>query len=158
MAEATWRTSCCENRMSRPIIAITMIAAASIAALPAHAQQQQRKSTNPPAASVTLRGCVAESMGRYMLDKPTVIAPKTTPAPSSSADPGAVKTADGQPYELIGAQAKAHVGHQVEIVGAIRSDAEMGAAEGSREATPTAHPTAGHVTIRSLKMLATVCP
>jgi hypothetical protein len=158
MAEAAWRTSCCENRMSRPIIAIALTAAASIAALPAHAQQQERKSTNPPTASVTLRGCVAESMGRYMLDKATVIAPKATAVPSPSADPSAVKTADVQPYELIGGQAKAHVGHQVEIVGTMRSDSGQTAAQPTAQATPTAHPTAGRVAIKSLKVLQTTCP
>lgn len=144
--------------MSRPIIAIALTAAASIAALPAHAQQQQRKSTNPPTASVTLRGCVAESMGRYMLDKATVIAPKTTPAPSPAPDPSAVKTADVQPYELIGGQANAHVGHRVEIVGTMLSDSEKTSAQPAAQAAPTAHPTAGRVAIKSLKVLQTTCP
>lgn len=130
-----------------------------LAAVSAHAQQQQRKSTNQATpAAVTLRGCVAESMGHYLLNNPTVVDPKATPVPSSSADPSSVKTADVQPYELIGGQAKAHVGHQVEIVGTMRSDRETVATRGSEEATPSAHPMAGRITITSLEMLATTCP
>ena len=97
-------------------------------------------------------------MGHYMLDKAIVIAPKTTPAPSPAPDPSAVKTADVQPYELIGEQAKAHVGHQVEIVGTMRSDSQTTAAQPTAQAVPTAHPTAGRVAIKSLKMLQTTCP
>ena len=67
-----------------------------------------------------------------------------------------MKTADVPPYELIGGQAKAHVGQQVEIVGTMPSDREA-AARGS-EATPTAHPMAGRVTIKSVKVLTPTCP
>jgi hypothetical protein len=139
------------------MIAIVVCSWLSVAALPAYAQQQQRKSTNQPTSgAVTLRGCVAESMGHYLLNNATVVEPKAAPVPSPSADPSAVKTADVQPYELIGGQAKAHVGHQVEIVGTMPSDRET-AARGS-EATPSAHPMAGRVTIKSVKVLTTTCP
>ena len=144
--------------------AAVVCASLSLTALSAYAQQQQaqqqqRESTSQPTpAAVTLRGCVAESMGHYLLNNPTVVDPKPTSVPSSSADPSSVKTADVQPYELIGGQAKAHVGHQVEIVGPMRSDRETVATRGSEQATPTAHPMAGRVAITSLKMLATTCP
>jgi len=101
---------------------------------------------------------VAESMGHYLLNNPTVVDPKATPPPSSSAEPGSVKTADVQPYELIGGQPNAHVGHQVEVVGTMRSDRETVATRGSEEPTPAAHPMAGRITIKSLRMLATTCP
>ena len=131
----------------------------SLPALSASAQQQQRRSTNQPTPNaVTLRGCVAESMGHYLLNDATVVDPKATPLPPSSADKTSVKTADVQPYELIGGQAKAHVGHQVEIVGTTRSERETVATRGSEEPTPTAHPMAGRITIKSLRMLATTCP
>jgi hypothetical protein len=97
-------------------------------------------------------------MGHYLLNNPTVVEPKATPVPSPSADPGSVKTADVQPYELVGGQAKAHVGHQVEIVGTMRSDGEAAAARGSEAPPPPAHPMAGRVTIKSLKVLTTTCP
>ena len=97
-------------------------------------------------------------MGHYLLNNPTVIEPKPTPAPSPSADPSSVKTADVPPYELIGGQAKAHVGQQVEIVGTMRSDGETAAAGGTEDATPTAHPMAGRVIIKSVKVLTTTCP
>ena len=139
--------------------AAVVCASRSLTAVSAYAQQQQRESTNQPTpAAVTLRGCVAESMGHYLLNNPTVVDPKPTSVPSSSADPSSVKTADVQPYELIGGQAKGHVGHQVEIVGTMRSDRETVATRGSEQATPTAHPMAGRVAITSLKMLATTCP
>jgi hypothetical protein len=140
------------------MIAIVVCSALSVAAVSADAQQQQRKSTNQPTSAVTLRGCVAESMGHYLLNNPTVIEPKPTPAPSPAADPSSVKTADVPPYELIGGQAKAHVGQQVEIVGTMRSDGETAAARGTEDATPTAHPMAGRVTIKSVKVLMTTCP
>ena len=97
-------------------------------------------------------------MGHYLLNNPTVVSPKAAPVPSSSPDPSSAKTADVQPYELIGAQAKAHVGQQVEIVGMMRSDRETVATRGSDEATRTAHPMAGRVTIKSLKIVKTSCP
>jgi hypothetical protein len=93
-----------------------------------------------------------------MLNKPTVIAPKTTPVPSAPADPSSVKTADVPPYELIGGQVKAHLGQQVEIVGTMRSDGKDSAAQTSKDAAPAAHPMAGRVTITSLKVLTTTCP
>lgn len=131
----------------------------SLASVSADAQQQQRKSTNQPTpAAVTLRGCVAESMGHYLLNNPTVVAPKATPLSSPSTQPGSVKTADVQPYELIGGQMKAHVGHQVEIVGTMRSDQETVATRGSDQPTPQAHPMAGRITVTSVRMLATTCP
>lgn len=145
--------------MARRIIATVACAWLSVGASSVYAPHQQRKPTNQPTpAAVTLRGCVAESMGHYLLNSATVVDPKATPVPSPSPDPSSVKTADVQPYELIGGQAKAHVGHQVEIVGTMRSDGETAAGRGSQEATPTAHPMAGRVTIRSLKVLATTCP
>jgi hypothetical protein len=97
-------------------------------------------------------------MGHYLLNNATVVDPKATPVPSPSADPSPAKTADPQPYELLGGEAKAHVGHQVEIIGTMRSEGETAAARGSEDATPTAHPMAGRVTIKSLKVLTTTCP
>ena len=143
--------------MAHRISAAVVCAWLFVAALAASAQQQQRKSTNQPTpAAVTLRGCVAESMGHYLLNNATLVEPKPTPVPSPSADPSSVKKADVQPYELIGGQAKAHVGQQVEIVGTMPADRET-ATRGS-EATPTAHPMAGRVTIKSVKVLTTTCP
>lgn len=92
-----------------------------------------------------------------MLNKPTVISPKTTPAPTPSADAKAAKSADDEPYELVGRDVKPHVGQQVEIVGSMRAAAEA-APRGSNEATPTAHPIAGRVTVRSLKVITATCP
>ena len=97
-------------------------------------------------------------MGHYLLNNATVVNPKPTPVPPPAADPSSVKTADVPPYELIGEQAKAHVGHQVEIVGTMRSDGQTTAAHGTEPAAPTAHPMAGRVSIKSLKMLTTACP
>lgn len=96
-------------------------------------------------------------MGHYLLNNAIVVDPKATPVASPTADPSSAKTADVQPYELIGGQPKPHVGHQVEVVGTLRSDGDT-AARGSEEATPTAHPMAGRVTITSLKMLKSICP
>jgi hypothetical protein len=97
-------------------------------------------------------------MGHYLLNNATVVDPKAAPVPSPSADPGPAKKADAQPYELMGGEAKAHVGHQVEIIGTMRSGGETAATRGSDDATPTAHPMAGRVTIKSLKVLTTTCP
>ena len=108
-------------------------------------------------ARVTVRGCVAESMGRYMLNNPMVISPKPTPPPTVSADPSASKSADAHPYELIGGAVKPHVGQQVEVVGTVRSEAEI-AAQAPDMAKPTAHPIAGRITVRSLRVLTPTCP
>ena len=139
---------------SRGIIAVMF---ASTLLVGGSAVAEQPKSTAQSTSSTTLRGCVVESMGHYVLNNPTVLDPKATP-PHSSAVPSSLKTADVQPYELIGGQAKAHVGHQVEIVGTMRSDHEAVATRGSEEPAPTAHPMAGRIVIKSLRMLATTCP
>ena len=144
--------------MTLRTILVVMFGWTALATASAAGHGQQARTTDAPAPSVTLRGCVAESMGHYLLNNATVVDPKATPVPPPSADPSAVKTADVQPYELIGGQAKAHVGHQVEIVGTVRPNEQGAAVRGTAEPTPPAHPMAGRVTIKAIKMLATTCP
>src|SRR3954453_16134734 len=120
---------------------------------------QQQPSSNALHAgdapeSITIRGCVAESMGRYMLDKALIVKP--TVVPSAASDPSPAKTADDQVYELLGDQVKPHVGHQVEIVGTMPPNAN-GNARQPEDVKQTAHPMAGTVAVKRITMLASMC-
>lgn len=94
-------------------------------------------------------------MGRYMLNKATIAGAKNAASAPAPGDPTAGKDADEQIYELIGGQAKAHVGQQVEVVGTVQSAATGAAAADDRKTT--AHPIAGRITVKTLRVLSTTC-
>ena len=108
--------------------------------------------------SITIRGCVTESMGHYMLTQALLIKPVATPVPSAATEPAVKPPSDDQMYALLGAEVKAHVGHRVEVVGTMPTSAASGNAPASADTTRTAHPMAGTVTVTSIKMLAASCP
>jgi hypothetical protein len=146
-----------QSPMSRhPFRALWIVLLSSVAV---SAQQplsdQQRK--NDALDAITIRGCVTESMGRYMLKQAQIVKPAPTPTPSAAADPAPVKASDDQIYGLIGDVVKPHVGHQVEIVGTMPSQAAQGNASEPQDAKQTAHPMTGTVNVTKVTMLASTC-
>src|SRR3954469_25199995 len=112
---------------------------------------QRPKSARP--ASLTLKGCVAEASGHYLLNRAMPANPPVTPGPA-----GAPAKSDDETYELIGPGVKAHVGHQVEVTGTpTAEDSNSGGTE-PNDLKRTAHPMAGTVNVKSVKMLAATCP
>jgi hypothetical protein len=122
------------------------------------AQQSTPKSSKKSADAVTIKGCVAESMGRYMLTQALLVKPEPTPVVSAAAEPAQKARADDQTYELIGAQVKAHAGHRVEIVGTMPPGGSSGNAPASADPSRTAHPIAGTVTVKTVTMISSTCP
>jgi hypothetical protein len=94
---------------------------------------------------MVIAGCVAESEGHYLLSHAMA---RGEPA---AAGAQAAPAADDKTYELLGENLKAHVGHKVEITGtkAVKS--------GSRDGATDAHPMAGTISVKSIKMVSTSC-
>src|SRR4051812_33897018 len=103
------------------------------------AQQSTSKSRQTSPDAVTIKGCVTESMGRYMLTQALLVKPEPTPVASAATEPARKAPGDDQTYELIGAQVKAHAGHRVEIVGTMPSAGSSGNAPASADPGRTAH-------------------
>ena len=142
----------------RYFAAAAVIALSSTAgALSAQQPAARPASESPAPNSVTLKGCVAESMGRYMLKDAVIVKPVPKPAPAAAAEPVATPPAADQIYGLIGPQVRAHVGHQVEIVGTMPPNADSGNAQASQDPERTAHPMAGTVNVKTVTMLASTC-
>ena len=144
--------------MSQPILAATLIALLSSAgALSAQQPPAKPTSENSAPDSITLKGCVAESMGRYMLKDAVIVKPVPAPAPAGVTEPVVTPPATDQVYGLIGPQVSAHVGHQIEVVGTMPPNARSGNAQASQDPERTAHPMAGTVNVKTVTMLASTC-
>jgi hypothetical protein len=95
--------------------------------------------------SVTLTGCVAESGGHFMLNNAT----------GEGASPAS--------YALSGGTLKPHVGHKVEITGALKPAATTGKDAGKKDtmakgdAKKDDMASAGTVSVKELKMVAASC-
>jgi hypothetical protein len=145
--------------MTNTFIAATVTATVSLATV--LAAQQPSTSRAKAGESVTITGCVAETTGHYMLTQAMLVkpAPVRTPVAAGATGTTAQKPrADDQTYELIGAQVKAHAGHRVQVTGTMPSAGSDGNAPASADPARTAHPIAGTVTVKSLKMLSKTCP
>src|SRR3954465_14825069 len=133
--------------MRHVILTATATAAVCLVST-ASAQQSPPKSRATSPDAVTIRGCVTESMGHYMLTQALLVKPAPTPVASPAPEPAQKAPADDQIYELIGAQVKAHVGHRVEIAGSMPLAGSNGNAPASADPSRTAHPIAGTVTVK----------
>ena len=122
------------------------------------AQQPTAKSREKAADAVTIKGCVTESMGHYMLTQALLVKPEPTPVASAAPEPAQKAPADDQIYELIGAPVKAHAGHRVEIAGTMPLAGSSGNAPASADPSRTAHPIAGTVTVKKVTMISLTCP
>ena len=143
--------------MRNVFLTATMTAAVCFVTV-ASAQQSTAKSRAKSPDAVTIKGCVTESMGRYMLTQALLVKPDPTPVASAAAEPARKAPADDQTYELIGAQVKAHAGHRVEIVGTMPTAGSSGNAPASADPSRTAHPIAGTVTVKTVTMISSSCP
>jgi hypothetical protein len=139
-------------------LTICAVVAAITSFAPTEAAQQSTtapkrdKAAKP--ASVTLKGCVAEASGHYLLNRATVVETPAAAAPRATAG-----QSDDQVYELIGVAVKPHVGHEVEITGTdMPSDNATPGGAAPSDLKRTAHPMAGTVTVKSVKMLSGTCP
>jgi hypothetical protein len=120
----------------------------------------QRAGATVPPTNVTVKGCVAEATGHYLLNRALVVRPVAeAPAPTATGapTPPAAK-ADDQVYELVGAQVAPHVGHQVQVTGTmVPSSTPTGGGMDGNDLKQAAHPMAGTVTVKSIKMIASTC-
>lgn len=136
-----------------PAIATALLFAVN--AFPGQTPRTNPTPTNTPSDAITVKGCVAESMGRYMLDKAAIVTPIPTPVPPAATEPPQKSPADDHIYALIGPQVKAHVGHHVEITGTMPPKTADPNAQAPER---TAHPMAGTVNVKTITMLAATCP
>jgi hypothetical protein len=121
----------------------------ALAAQGGAADQAKEKGKDADKA-VTLTGCVAESGGQFMLNNATMSGGAGAPAS----------------YALSGGTLKPHVGHKVEITGAMKPAATTGkdstkkdpmAKGDAKDAKKDDMATAGTVTVKDLKMVAPTC-
>jgi hypothetical protein len=138
----------------RPILIFLL---SSIVGASAQQPPSTARRTGDARESTTARGCVAESMGRYMLNHALIVKPVPTQVPAPAAEPRPESPSDEQVYELIGPMVKPHVGHQVEVVGTIPSTAAAGNAAESADPKRTAHPMTGTINVTKVTMLASTC-
>jgi hypothetical protein len=115
------------------------------------------RGTRPKSTSVTVKGCVAEASGHYLLNRATLVAP--APAVAAPAAPIATSgQSDDQVYELVGRDVKAHVGHEVEVTGTqVRPEDTAGGGKPD-DVKQSAHPMTGTVNVKSVKPLSGTCP
>jgi hypothetical protein len=142
---------------------MAVLSAGAVGAAPSAQQSTTASSTRGKtgkAAPLVLKGCVAEASGHYLLNRAIVVAPPAAPAPAAARGAAPVgANSDDQVYELVGAAVKPHVGHQVEVTGtAADAAATSGASAQPNDVKQTAHPMAGTVNVKSIKMLTATCP
>src|SRR3954453_16667877 len=138
--------------MRHVILTATATAAVCLVSA-ASAQQSTPKSRATSPDAVTIRGCVTESMGHYMLTQALLVKPVPTPVVSAAPEPAQKAPADDQIYELVGAPVSAHAGHRVEIAGAIPAAGRDGNAAASGDPERMAHGRAGTVSVKTVRMI-----
>ena len=103
----------------------------------------------------TITGCVAQSGAMYRLDQAIIgtdpdVDAQNRPSPEATGTPKILS------YALIGNDLKAHLGHKVEVTGTITNNMT------SKDTTPIKEipgmKPAGTLTVKSLKMVAEICP
>ena len=138
---------------------VACLAAALSAQAPASSGKVDEKATQ--SSRVKVRGCVATSTeaGRYVLADAYLSGDDVRPTVLTAGKIGSGKDLSFEnsvSYDLIGGGLKAHVGHEVEIIG-ITSDARLN----NRDARSAAIGSSKHekttLTVDSVKMLAAKC-
>jgi len=131
--------------------------------LSAQAPSSHSKEDQKAVQSIRVKviGCVrgdAEA-GRYSLTGAFLSGDDTPPTVETAGKIGSGKDLSFEnslSYDLIGGRLKAHVGHEVEIVG-ITSDAKLNTREAHRSAVGSSTHQRTTLTVESLKMLAVQC-
>jgi hypothetical protein len=133
------------------------------AVLSAQAPSSNSKVDQKAVQSIRVKviGCVADNAeaGRYILAGAFLSGDDTPPTAGTAGKTGSGKDLSFEnslSYDLIGGRLKAHVGHEVEIIG-ITSDARLN----NRDARSSASGSSKHerttLTVESVKMLAAKC-
>jgi hypothetical protein len=116
----------------------------------------QDKMAKDDAKTVTVSGCVAETDGKFMLNN-AMMADKAAPATGAAAAPAMAPMS----YALTGGTLKPHVGHKVEVTGAMKpaAKAAMGKDTMAKPATGDMKKdaTAGTLDVKALKMVSATC-
>jgi hypothetical protein len=112
--------------------------------------------------SVKVMGCVVRDTeaGRYLLTDAILSGDDTPSAVGTAGKRGSGKdlSFENSPsYDLIGGDLAAHVGHQVEVTG-ITSDAKLNDSDTRSVATGSSQREKATLTVRSVKMIAAMCP
>ena len=144
--------------MTRTIVpALVLSCTVGFAQTPDTAKQAMKGMTPD---TVTVTGCVAEgsSPGQFMLNNASTApdAMKKEGAPGTTAATRAMTDKVVSSYTLVGGtDLKAHVGHKVEVRGAVTGDA---AKTEKGTATDAKTMSAPQLKVESVKMVSTTCP
>ena len=114
-----------------------------------------------PSIRVKVIGCVAGDVtaGRYTLTGAFLSGDDTPPSVGTAGKRGSGKDLSFEnslSYDLIGGGLKAHVGHEVEIIG-ITSDARLNNRDARSSASGSSNPGKTTLTVDSVKRLAAKC-
>ena len=145
------------------LVACVGLVAGLAVGLSAQAPSSNSKEDQKTVQSVRVKviGCVrgdAEA-GRYILTGAFLSGDDTPPTVWTAGKIGSGKDLSFEnslSYDLIGGRLKAHVGHEVEIIG-ITSDAKLNNREARRSAVGSSTRERATLTVESVKMLAAQC-
>jgi hypothetical protein len=149
------------NRTS--LVASFGLVACLAAALSAQAPSLDGKVDRKAVQSIRVKviGCVAADAkaGRYILTGAVLSGDDVPSAVGTAGKKGSGKDLsfeNSHSYDLIGGRLKAHVGHEVEIIG-ITSDARLNNRDALSSTTGSSKPEKATLTVDSVKMLAGKC-
>ena len=116
--------------------------------------QQGTAKANPDQVIVT--GCVATATepNKYLLQNATVAGVVKSSSAMMPNTPASTSGNETKTYELVGTQAKAHVGHKVEVTGSL-DQAKI--AENLKKATATGATFPDVLNVKSVKMISSTC-
>ena len=138
---------------------VARLAAVSSAQAPSHNVTVDQR----PVQSIRVKviGCVAADTGagRYILTDAFLSGDDTPPTVGTAGKIGSGKDLsfeNSRSYDLIGGRLKAHVGHEVEVIG-ITSDARLNNKDALSSAIGSSKQEKTTLTVDSVKMLAAKC-
>jgi hypothetical protein len=145
------------------LVASFGLVAGLVAVLSAQAPSSNVKTDQKAVQSIRVRviGCVANhsEADRYTLTGAFLSGDDTPPTVGTAGKIGSGKDLsfeNSRSYDLISGRLKAHVGHEVEIIG-ITSDARLNNSDARSSAIGSSTPEKTTLTVESVKMLAAKC-
>jgi hypothetical protein len=144
------------------LVASFGLVACLAAALSAQAPSLDGKVDRKAVQSIRVKviGCIAgDAAGRYILTGAVLSGDDVPSAVGTVGKKGSGKDLsfeNSHSYDLIGGRLKAHVGHEVEIIG-ITSDARLNNRDARSSTTGSSKPEKTTLTVDSVKMLAAKC-
>jgi len=109
---------------------------------------------------VAVIGCVAGGTGRYRLTNAVLSGddiPSTAGTVGKAGSGKDVSFENSPSFDLVGDDLKAHMGHQVEVIG-ITSDTKLNKSDSFRSEIGSSTHEKATLTVRSVKMIAATCP